>query len=384
MQHATQVDLTRQILRDLEARTTSLADAVTTNPVSAYTDPARMQREVEVLFRRYPLLMGASCQLREPGDYVTDDFSGVPILATRSEVGDVRAFLNVCRHRGAKLARGCGHVKRNFVCPYHGWSYSAEGKLVGIPDKASFDGLDADAHGLVELPVAEKHGLVWALPTPGMELDIDAHLAGLGPELGAYRFEGYHYYNSRVIRRQMNWKVAVDTFLEPYHFGVLHTDTVAPILFPNICHFESFGANLREVFPRRTIVDLREQATEDWDLVTHSAIVYILFPNTALVMQADHIELWRIYPANGKVDECVMYLDFYIPEPAETPSAHEHWRRNLDLVLRTVEEEDFPVGEEMQFGFASGAQEHVIYGRNEPALAHFERSVTEALDAAAA
>lgn len=379
MQHEIQVELARQALHYLDTKTTVLGDKVVRNPIAAYTDPERLARENEALFLGHPLVVGASCQLREPGDYVTDDFSGVPVLAVRGRDGQVRAFLNVCRHRGAKLASGCGHVKRGFVCPYHAWSYGTDGRLAAIPERAAFDDLDTGSHGLIELPAVEKYGLVWVQGTPGTNFDIDATLAGLGPELGAYDLAGYHHYETRVIRRKMNWKIAMDTFLEPYHFGVLHTDTVAPILFPNVYLFEPFGANLREAFLRRTIESLRDQPEAEWDFVKHSAIIYVLFPNTALVIQADHVEVWRIYPAGTEVGACVMQLDFFIPEPATSDSAHGHWRRNMDLLLRTVETEDFPIGEDIQFGFVSGAQDHVTYGRNEPALAHFETAVSQAL-----
>ena len=381
MQHETQVKLARQALHLLDTKTNCLADTVVHNPVANYIDPDRLRREQALLFRGHPLVIGASCQLREPGDYVTDDFSGVPVLAVRGRDGAVRAFLNVCRHRGAKVAKGCGRIKRNFVCPYHAWSYDTDGRLVGIPDRASFDDLAPAEHGLVELPAVEKYGLVWVQGTPNGAFDIDDKLAGMGAEIGAFDLASYHHYETRVIRRKMNWKIAMDTFLEPYHFGVLHTDTVAPIFFPNVYLFEPFGANLREAFLRRTIVELRDQPEAEWDFVAHTAIIYILFPNTALVIQADHVEIWRIYPANDKVDECVMYLDFYVPEPAVSDSAQGHWQRNLDLLLRVVETEDFPTGETIQFGFASGAQDHVTYGRNEPSLAHFETAVSQALAA---
>jgi nitrite reductase/ring-hydroxylating ferredoxin subunit len=380
MQQDLQVRLTRQALDFLDAKTTALGEAVVRNPIASYTDPDRLAREKERLFRGHPLVVAASCQLREAGDYVTDDNSGVPVLVVRAEDGSARAFLNVCRHRGAKVVNGCGRIKRNFVCPYHAWSYDTEGRLVGIPDRESFDDLDTDGHGLVELPVVEKHGLIWVRSTPGEGFDIDDALAGLGPELGSYDLSAYHHYETRVIRRKMNWKVAMDTFLEPYHFGVLHTNTVAPIFFPNVYLFEPFGPNLREAFLRRTITELRDKPEAEWDFVEHTAIIYVLFPNTAVVIQADHVEIWRIYPAGDLVDECVLYLDFYIPEPATSDSAHRHWERNLDLLLRTVEDEDFPTGETIQFGFSSGAQDHVTYGRNEPALAHFETSVTRAVE----
>ena len=96
-------------------------------------------------------------------------------------------------------------------------------------------------------------------------------------------------------------------------------------------------------------------------------------------MQADHVETWRMYPVDGRTDECIMDLDFYTPEPATSDSARGHWDRNMDLAVRTVDEEDFPVSENIQFGLPSAAQEVVTYGRNEPALAHFQNAVQKAL-----
>lgn len=381
MDHSTQVTLTRELLRHIAAGTTSLAEQVTLNPTAAYTDRSLLALERELLFREYPLLMGLSCQVAEPGDYLTDDFSGVPIVVVRHADGALRAFVNVCRHRGARLVLGSGRIAGRFVCPYHGWSYGLDGRLARVPQRDGFAGLDFATYGLCPLPVAEKHGMIWVRPSPGEAFDIDAHLAGLGAELESYGCAGYHFYESRVIEREMNWKIVIDTFLEPYHFAYLHRDTVGPIFIPNLCLFHPFGLNLRETLPRRSILDLRDRPEAEWDLVTHSAIVYVLFPNTVFIMQADHIETWRVYPQGDRPDRCVMYLDFYIPEPPTTESARRHWQRNMDLAIRTVDQEDFPTGEGVQRGFASGAQAHLTYGRNEPALAHFENAVRAALAA---
>jgi len=380
MEHSLQVELARELFEHIDAGSTCLADDVDTNPVVTYTDRDRLDREMQILFRRYPLMMGLGCRIPEPGDYFTDDNCGVPVLIVRDQDGEARAFLNVCRHRGAQVALGCGHVKRNFICPYHGWSYDSRGKLVGIPDGRNFEGIDKETHGLVALPAIERFGCIWVRPEPGARFDIDDELNGLGPELASFEFDGYHHYTTRVLRRRMNWKMLIDTFLESYHFGVLHTETVAPIFLHNVCLFHPFGFHMRETLPRRSIIDMRALPEREWDLVKHTALVYILFPNAVIVMQADHAEVWRVFPVNGKVDECVAFLDFYVPEPAASEKAHEHWRRNLDLTLRTVEEEDFPTGEGIQRGLGSGAQEHVTYGRNEPALQHWQRSVRAAVD----
>ena len=390
MDHATQVSLADEILGHLDAGTTCYAADIYRNRVETYTCGRQLEREHATLFRRYPLVMGLECRLPEPGSYLTENQVGVPILMTRTEHGEVKAFLNVCRHRGAQVARDCGRSKSKLICPYHGWTYDLEGNLVGIPDRRSFEGVELAAHGLVELPAAERHGLLWVGPAPDrspksaaqFEAGIDNHLQGLGEELSSFDFGTYHHYETRTLRRRMNWKMVIDTFLESYHFPVLHTSTVAPIFIPNLCLFHPFGLNLREMLPRRTIAELRERPREAWDLVSHTAIIYVLFPNTVLVMQADHAELWRIFPADGRVDESIMFLEFYIPEPVTSESARRHWDRNMDLTLRTVEEEDFPTGEGIQSGLTSGAQAHVTYGRNEPALQHWHWSVSEALGCA--
>ena len=314
-------------------------------------------------------MLGFSCQLREPGDYLTDDFSGVPILLVRGADGAANAFANVCRHRGARLADGCGRAAKGFSCPYHGWSYALDGALTAIPDARNFEGIDERRRGLVKLPIAERDGMIWVLPAPGGRIDLEAHLGALAPELASYGLEGYHHYETRILRQKMNWKLVIDTFLEPYHLACLHRNTVGSIFYGNLCLFEPFGDNLRETLPRRTITQLRELPEAEWDLITHTAIVYVLFPNTVFVMQADHVETWRAYPDEGRTDRCVMYLDFYIPEPVTSDKAKLHWDKNMDLTIRTVRGEDFPTSEGMQAGYAAQVQEAVVYGRNEPALA---------------
>ena len=381
MQHELQVALTKDIFRHIDNKTTDMAPDMVRNPIDAYRDSDRLKQELKQLFRGLPNFMGLSCRLLNPGDYVTEDFAGVPVLLARTMQGELKGFFNICRHRGTKVAKGCGNSRKGFVCPYHAWTYNLAGELVGVPHADSFPGLDKAQNGLVELPTVERDGLIWVSANRDAELDVDAHLNGLAPELASYGFGAYHHYETRELTFKMNWKAAIDTFLEPYHFAYLHANTVGPIFIPNLCLFEGFGPNLREIMPRRTISELRQQPESDWDLVRHSAVVYVLFPNTVFIMLADHLETWRVYPVGDKADECIMYLDFYTPEAVTTESARQHWERSMDLTIRTVQEEDFPAVESIQFGLASGAQDALTYGRNEPALIHFERSVTEAIGA---
>src|SRR5262249_10585111 len=110
----------------------------------------------------------------------------------------------------------------------------------------------------------------------------------------------------------------------------------------------------------------------------HSIELYTLFPNTVFVYQADHLEVWRMFPGD-RPDRCTVHLALYVPEPAVTQTARRHWTANLQLAIDAVDTEDFRLGEGIQRGFGSGAQDHVPYGRNAPALIHVHRSLRRAL-----
>ena len=159
-----------------------------------------------------------------------------------------------------------------------------------------------------------------------------------------------------------------------------HRQTVAPIFFPNLCLYDDFGASFREYLPRRSIAETKDRPEGEWDAVWHSAIVYYLPPNTIFVMQQDHAEVWRMFPKDGRADAAEVYLDFYVPEPAETESACRHWDANIDLTVRTVEHEDFAISETAYTGFASCLARDLVYGRNEPALQAFHRKLAAMLD----
>ncbi len=132
---------------------------------------------------------------------------------------------------------------------------------------------------------------------------------------------------------------------------------------------------------RRNFDELRAVPEAEWDVLDHTVVICVLFPNTVFTYQRDHVETWHMFPGDT-VDETVMYVSLYIPEPVTNPKAREHWDRNFNLLMATVECEDFPTCEGMQRGFHSPAQDSIVFGRNEPALQHYHRSITAALAAA--
>lgn len=369
----------RKLFAYLDSRTTAVADTVYRNAVTDYTCREQLATERELLFRRAPLFVGLSCLLPRPGDYMTHDVAGVPMLLVRHTDRRLRAFLNVCRHRGARVADGSGHEASRFLCPYHAWAYATDGRLIARPDDRAFAEIDPASCGLRELPAAERHGMIYVSPTPGPAIDVDAALSGAEADMAAYSLDTYHHYETRVLRRKINWKIVVDTFLETYHLQFLHRKTVDAILYSNTATFDAFGRNLRMIAARRTIGELRALPEAEWTLIPHSAIIYVLFPNTVFVVQGDHVETWQVFPDGDSPDDAVMSVSLFTPSKAETERARRHWDRNMALLLATVEKEDFPLSEGIQRGFYAGAQDAVLFGRNEPALQHFHRSVKAAL-----
>ena len=374
MQMELQQVLSRRIFDHLDASTTDQWPEVVRQPVDAYTSPERAKAERRLL-RTQPLFIGLSSLLPEPGDWITDEETGAPVLILRGRDGTLRAFANVCRHRGAKIADGRGCGAASFMCPYHGWTYDLDGRLIGLPDERSFPGIDRATHGLRPVPVSERHGMIFVQASPGDAFDVDGLLQGMAEEFSPYGFGTWPMYASRRFTFRMNWKIAVDTFLEPYHFPFLHQNTVGPIFIGNLCLYDGFGPHLREVLPRHTVREMRDMPPNDWDLVDRSALVYLLFPNTAFIVQRDHLEVWRCFPKADDPGSCTVLFEFYVPEDIIGEKARIHWDKNVDLAVRTVIEEDFPTGESIQAGFAAGVNEHVTFGLNEPALAHFETMV---------
>lgn len=371
-----QIKQAKRLMAYVEAEETSTAEGLYSNPVADYVSLEQAGEERDRLFHGRPIVLAASAQLPGPNTFLAHDLSDVPLLLTRDAAGEAHVFLNVCRHRGARVAEGCGAASR-FVCPYHAWTYGSDGRLRGRPDDGAFAGMSMAEFGLTELASEERHGLIFARLTPGAALDLDAALGDLDAELQAFGLQNFTHFKSYDAEWGLNWKLGIDTFLESYHFSVLHNQSIHPIFHSNLGAFDGFGENLRLLFARRSIETLRDQAESEWNLPRHVAGVYVLFPNTVLVWQGEHAEVWHAFPRG--VDKVQFRVTLLIPEPATTPEAEAHWERNFELLLRTVEEEDFPVGEGIQQGFRSGAQDAIVFGRNEPALQYFHKTIRAAL-----
>jgi phenylpropionate dioxygenase-like ring-hydroxylating dioxygenase large terminal subunit len=375
----------RRLLTHIDGRTTDLAGAMFRNRVAAYSCRERAALERDRLFGARPIFMGLSTRLARPGDYLAEDVAGMPVLLVRGAGGEVAAFANICRHRGAPLAQGCGQA-RAFVCPYHGWTYDLAGRLLGTTDKVGFAGIDLGAHGLVRLPCVERHGMLFVRPRPSRDaadaaLDIDGALGGLAADLSALQLDGYPLFSVDRVKPRINWKFAIDTFLEGYHIPHLHRKTIAPYFVGNCGTFDAAGLNGRMCVAKTSIESLRALPEAERRYRPHVVAIYQLFPNALLIWQLDHVEVWRAFPERDDPGRCEVEMTIYRPADSDRPDSY--WEKNRDIAIRTVMEEDFPLGERMQLGFESGAVEEVVYGRNEPSLVHFHGAIRRALGVAA-
>jgi phenylpropionate dioxygenase-like ring-hydroxylating dioxygenase large terminal subunit len=377
MRHGRQVELLRRLQGVDAPRPGPLGPASMHNPATAYTAPDRFDTEMGVLFRGWPVLFALSCELREPGSYATLNAGGVPLAAVRQPDGTVRGFVNVCRHRGSTLLGSpCGDGLRSIRCPYHAWTYGLDGALQRFPGaEPGFDDVDKSAHGLIEVPVAEALGLVFAIADPAAEqFTVEDALHGAGEEIADFGIADYDLVDSRDHEWAMNWKLVMDTFTEPYHIPWLHKDSIAPYyLFDRWIH-DSYGPHQRFIGCRKSVLeDFDKPSEDDWDLLAHGTLQYLLVPNAVLVHQMDHLELWRLQPIAP--DRTLVRTSVY--SPPDPPRRPEYYVKNLDILLGVTNTEDFPMQEQVQRNLASGAVPEVVYGKMEPALAAYHRAVND-------
>ena len=341
MRHARQVELLRRLRVDAP-RPGPLGPASMHNPASSYTSPERFADEVRVLFRGQPVLVALSCELREPGAYVTLTVGDMPLVVVRQRDGSVKGFVNVCRHRGSTLLTApCGDGLRSIRCPYHAWTYGLDGALTAFPGaEPGFDDVDKTTHGLIEVPVAEQFGLVLAVADPAAgPFDSAGALHGAEIEIADFGIGAYRHIESRQHEWAMNWKLAMDTFTEPYHIPWLHKDSIAPYyLFDRWIH-DAFGPHQRFIGCRRSVLsELAKPNEAEWDLLPHATLQYLLVPNAVLVHQIDHLELWRFTPLAP--DHTLMRTSVYAPP--EAPRDDSYYVKNLDVLLGVTEQRGLP------------------------------------------
>ena len=355
---------------------------------SVYVDPELAEREWMTFFRGHPQMVGLSGDLPEPGSFFTVDDLGTPIIVSRGDDGRVhsaRQRLPSPRRRGsstksaASLDASRAHSIAGRTPPTARWQ--------GVPKPDHFGEFDRSCNGLVELPAVERHGLLFVHPDPHGVIDVDALLGDeLAAELANWNFDELRHLDRDHYDVPCNWKLAMDTFGETYHFGALHEQTLFNGFHGNVQGYDTYGRHHRMLLVRRTIDDLRDLPKEQWDITVAALPVYWLFPNVQLMPFHDGCYLVRAYPVPGQPGRHVSRITFYIrpgvDELADVQRTDMH-RTIGQLFAGIIRDEDYVMAASQQSAADAGALPQVLFGRNEPALHHYHATYQAALHTSA-
>lgn len=362
-----------EIMRDyVENKQTFLTDKTKTVPVRSYTDPDQWKAEMELVFKRVPLMLAFTAELPNPGDYKAMDAVGMPVLINRDKTGKVRAFLNVCSHRGAPVANeGHGNCPR-FTCKYHGWTFGQDGKLIGVSEASKFGEVHKSELGLRELPCQEKAGMIFVVLTPNAPIDVDAYFRGFLEDFEALDFGNWSYMGSRVIEGA-NWKIAYDGYLEGYHFASLHPQTIFPRTPSNCMHYEGFGPHQRIGFPQHRIAEaLKDVPREEWGTQENNGFdfVRIMFPNVSAFIAPEITQIAQLFPGPTPGENRTV-LNYLRREPIRDEEDRANVEAAMNFFRDVTYTEDYLIGLEIQKGLESGAHDDLVFGRNERGNQYF-------------
>ena len=360
-----------RIFTHIDNGTTDLGDTIWKEPVENYYLLERFNAEIALL-RKLPIPYCPSAALPQNGSYIARNSSKTPLLVVRGEDGEVRAFINACRHRGMQVANGSGCKKKAFVCPYHAWTYSLEGKLKRIPGEDGFPDLNKDDHGLVEVSAIEKGGIVYVQQDG--QIDINSLEKCLD-----YFTDDQEMFQQGEVTDKANWKLLTETLLEGYHIKSLHRDTFYPYGLDNINLVETFGPNSRVIFPFKRIEKLRDLQPNERKIKGTVTAVYHLFPNASVSLLSKHSNLTIMEPIAPNQVKLVTYL-MTNPQTKGSTANLEDARRDALFVNESGQDEDREAARAIQETVTAPANTHLTFGYFEKAIVNFHSHLSKHLD----
>lgn len=239
-----------------------------TMPPWCYSAPAFFEREIDTIFRRTWNFVGRADELAAVGDFMALDLFGEPIILVRGSDDRVRAFLNVCRHRGARLVCGGGH-RSAFTCPYHGWTYGLDGALRGVPGMEGVEDFRREDHGLIELRLESWAGFLF-LDLSGEAPPLSTHLGNLPDAFQSYNFADFVCVRRTEYDLACNWKIYIENAMEDYHTATVHRKSIG------------------------TQETTRETVTGEWDAIHMPA------PDTIAILPGDTTTFPHVPTLSGK------------------------------------------------------------------------------------
>ena len=366
-------ELVERVLEHYRNNTTHEADGQWTEPVANYLDADRWQREMDAVHRTVPLPLAMSAELPGPNTYKALDVLGVPVLITRDRQGTVHAMINACRHRGAKLDRAGLRGVQAADLPLPLLVLRPGRRTAGRVRREDLRRGAPRGRSLVRLPAGERAGIVFVSLDPAAEPDLDAWLGDLQPLLEGLRLADCHHYSTSELTSP-NWKVTLDGYLETYHFASLHPKTVFETNLSNMMAHDTWGpisASHRPCVPIAQAVELPAGPARS-RRVRRSHLL-------ALPRSGDRR---RLAPQDRRVPRAPPD-GHRVGDPADHPAARPRGHRGGapaadrfgEWFHEVVRDEDYATTYGVQQGLDGPAGTDFVFGRNEPGLQHFHRTV---------
>jgi choline monooxygenase len=342
-----------------------------------YRDPAFLQVEKEQVFHKSWQFLCHEEKLRDNGSYLAADVQGQSIVATRDKSGELRAFYNVCKHRGHELMSGEGRTNL-IVCPYHAWSYNLDGSLKAARRSEHLENFDSNKMCLNQVKIETFCHLIFvnldpdAAPLAEQSGELANEIMSYAPDLADLTFSHRLTYNIKA-----NWKTVVDNFLECYHCPVAHKD------FVSLVEMDTYTVTTHGIYSSHMAkagqTNNKAYSIDDASCTDHA--VWFLWPNITLMRYPGrgNFMVWRFYPVGP--EETYEVFDFFF----ETAEANEAEMEALKFIDEVLQPEDIGLVESVQRGMNTPAFTQGRYmvdpeksGLSEHAVHHFHGLVLDA------
>ena len=344
-----------------------------------YWHPALLAAEQRAFLRAAPQVVCHESEIAEAGAWRTLDYLGESIIVIRGDDGEVRAFANVCRHRGSRLVDGTGGCARVLTCPYHAWSYARDGRLVGVPHRAEYPGLDPARLGLKPVALERWHGFLFVTLEPGAP-SVAAMMEPYEAEIAPYRFEQLRAIGRVTLRpRALNWKTIADNYSDGLHIPVGH---------PGLTRLFGRGYRIEaNEHVDRMEGDLVEQPSINPSERAYQRLLpeaghlpashrrkwlyYKLWPNVAFDIYPDQVDFMQFLPVTAE-QTVIREISYALPDTRREMKAARYlnWRIN-----RRVNAEDTELIARVQEGMRSPSYEPGPLGTSEVCLRAFAQKL---------
>ncbi len=350
-----------------------------------YTDPSILALEKEKIFRRTWQLAGTLNQpcgekngvpytIADPESFFTIELFGEPVVIVRDKSGVLRAFSNVCRHRGGPIAQGAG-CRNVFNCAYHGWTYTLDGRLIGTPEIDGVEFFDRSTMGMVPLRLETWEQFIFVNFDAGAP-PLSAFLGNI-PQLAAeFSFNGLQFAERRDYLVHCNWKVYVDNYLDAYHIPIVHPGLMKELDYPQY-RTDTFRYHSQQLGPVKAL-----KANDTGERVyppgsgLKDALYFWVFPNLMLNIYPDNIQTNLILPLSHEKTLTIFEWFFH---DAQTEKVCERAKKVLAF-SEEVQQEDIAICEAVQRGLLSSTYSRGRYSvKRENGVHHFHTLLAEFL-----